>query len=213
MRIAIFGASGGTGRLLTERSLAAGHTVAALVRTPVKFAYADRVRVVQGDAFTPSAISGTVQGAEAVFSALGAHSPFARDETLERGVPLIVEAMQAAGVKRMIALGSAGALDSAMAKQPAWQQWLVEHVVYTTLLKYPVEAQRAQYKALSASDLEWTMVLPPKLTNGKATGKIRVDGESLPKGSTHISRADVADFMFAQLGSNQWVRRGVYISQ
>jgi putative NADH-flavin reductase len=212
MRIAIFGASGGTGRLLTQHCLAAGHTVAALVRSPAKFACADRVLVVQGDAFTPSAIAETVAGADAVFSALGARSPFAPDETLQRGIPLIVEAMHAAGVKRIIALGSAGALDSAMDRQPAWQRWLVEHVVYTTLLKHPVEAQRAQYRALAASGLDWTMAMPPMLTNGKATGRIRVEGDALPRGASYISRADVADFMFAQLNSGQWSRRGVYIS-
>jgi len=212
MRIAIFGASGATGGLLTERSLAAGHTVAALVRSPAKFVFTGQVRVVQGDAFNRDAIAETVAGADAVFSALGARSPFAADETLERGIPLIVEAMQAAGVKRIIALGSAGALDSAMDRQPAWQRWLVEHVVYTTLLKHPVEAQRAQYRALAASDLDWTMAMPPMLTNGASTGKFRVDGDALPRGATYLSRADVADFMFAQLTSSQWSRRGVYIS-
>jgi putative NADH-flavin reductase len=212
MQIAIFGASGATGGLLTQRSLAAGHTVTALVRTPAKFAYADRVRVVQGDAFDSGAIAQTVAEADAVFSTLGARSPFARDKTLQRGVPLIVAAMQAAGVRRIIALGSAGALDSAMDRQPAWQRWLVENIVYTTLLKYPVEAQRAQYRILAASDLDWTMALPPMLTNGPATGHIRVDGDALPRGATHLSRADVADFMFAQLNSEQWSRRGVYIS-
>jgi hypothetical protein len=39
-----------------------------------------------------------------------------------------------------------------------------------------------------------------------------VDGDALPPGASHISRADVADFMFAQLRSETWSRRGVYIS-
>jgi nucleoside-diphosphate-sugar epimerase len=41
MNIALFGASGATGKLLTERCLAAGHTVSALVRTPDKFTFKD----------------------------------------------------------------------------------------------------------------------------------------------------------------------------
>jgi putative NADH-flavin reductase len=212
MKIAIFGASGATGMLLTQKSLDAGHTVSALVRTPAKFAYADRVRVVQGDIFSTEAIARTVEGADAVFSALGARSPFAKDDTLKHGIPLLVEAMVSSGVQRIIALGSAGALDSAMAKQPAWQRWLVENIVYTTLLKYPVEAQRAQYAALSASSLDWTMPLPPMLTNEAGRGAYRVDGDALPPGAVRIARADVAQFMFAQLTSREWVRRGVYIS-
>jgi len=211
MNIAIFGASGATGRLLTERSLAAGHRVAALVRTPAKFASAGRVRVVQGDVFNPAAIADTLQGADAVFSALGAKSPFDKDDTLERGIPLIVEGMRAAGVKRIVVLGSSGALDSALDKQPAWRRWIVEHVVYTTLLKWPVEAQRAQWRALAPSSLDWTMVMPPMLTNGPAKGHLRVDGEALPRNGSSISRADVADFMFHELTAREWVGKGVYI--
>lgn len=212
MNIAIFGASGATGGLLVARSLAAGHTVSALVRTPSRFASADRVRVVQGDVFNPAAIAQTLQGADAVFSTLGAKSPFVHDEALERGIPLIVQGMRQTGVSRIVALGSSGALDSALDKQPAYRRWIVEHLVYTTLLKWPVLAQRAQYAALSASPLDWTMVLPPLLTNGAAKGRYRVDGDALPRNGSSISREDVADFMFQQISSSQWSRRGVYIT-
>src|SRR5271155_2350784 len=53
MQIAVFGASGRTGNLLTERALAGGHTVASLLRRPAEFPFRDRVRVVAGDAFDP----------------------------------------------------------------------------------------------------------------------------------------------------------------
>jgi putative NADH-flavin reductase len=215
MKIAIFGASGATGQMLTDKCLAAGHSVSALVRTPAKFASADGVRVVQGDIANTAAITETVAGADAVLSALGARSPFADDTTLEEGIPRIVRAMEEAQVARIIVLGSAGALDSSMDRQAAWQRWLVKHVVYKVLLKYPVRAQRAQYAALAASRLDWTMVMPPVLTNERGRGTYRVDGDSLPPGgvaSSRIARADVAEFMFAQLESRAWLRRGVYIS-
>ena len=215
MKIAMFGASGVTGRLLTRLCLTAGHSVIALVRTPGHYADAAEVRVIEGDAFNREAIARTLDGADAVFSALGARSPFVNDETLERGIPLIVEAMTAAAVKRIIVLGSAGALDSSMDRQAAWQRWLVKEFVYRALLKYPVRAQKAQYAALQASTLDWTMVMPPVLTNEPPRGSYRVDGDALPSGglaSSRICRTDVAEFMFAQLTSRDWVRKGVYIS-
>src|SRR5580704_4607764 len=144
MKIAIFGASGATGSLLTERCLAAGHDVSALVRMPAAFPLAEKVRVVQGDAFSSAAIAQTLVGADAVFSAPGARS-LGEDHVLARGIPLIVQAMIDARISRIIVLGSAGALDSAMEKQPAWRRWLVEKIVYKSLLKWPVAAQRAQY--------------------------------------------------------------------
>ena len=103
-------------------------------------------------------------------------------------------------------------LPSSMDRQPAYQRWIVEKIVYKTFLKWPVASQRAQYAALSASGLDWTMVMPPKLLNAAARGSYRVDGDALPRGGSRISRADVADFMMQQIGSREWVRKGVYIS-
>lgn len=213
MRVTIFGASGATGKLLTERCLAAGYSVTALVRTPEAYSYASQVRVVKGDAFNPQAVAEALVGADVVMSALGAKS-LKKEDVLERAVPLIVAAMEKNGPKRIIALGSAGALPTALDKQPAWRRWIVQHIVYNTFLKYPVASQIAQYKTLSASSLDWTMPMPPMLRNvdGKGLAKVRVDRDALPPGASRISRADVADFMMAQVMSEEFSRSGVYIS-
>jgi putative NADH-flavin reductase len=211
MKIAIFGASGETGRRLTERCLAAGYEVTALLRTPEKFALRERVRVVQGSAFDPAAVRACVEGADVVLSALGASS-LKKEDVLERAVPLIIAAMDEAGLRRLIVLGSAGALPTSLDKQPAWRRWIVQNIVYNTFLKYPVASQISQWRDLSQSDLDWTMVMPPMLTNGPGHGSFRVDGEALPRNGSRISREDVADFMMKQIGSSEWVRRGVYIS-
>ena len=211
MKISIFGASGATGRLLTERCLAAGYEVAALVRRRAAFVYAGQVRVVEGSAFNAEAVRRTVEGADVVLSALGARS-LRREEVLERAVLLIVAAMQQSGVRRIIALGSAGAKDDSLKKQPAWRRWFVQKMVYNTFLKWPVASQVAQWKTLSTSGLDWTMVMPPMLLNRPGRGTFRVDGEALPRNGARISREDVADFMMAQIGSEEWVGKGVYIA-
>ena len=211
MKIAIFGASGATGLLLTERCLATGYEVTALLRTPQTFPYRDRVHVVLGNAFDPAAVRQTVDGADVVLSALGARS-LKKEDVLERAVPLIVAAMHETGVRRIIALGSAGAEDWSLEKQPAWRRWFVQKIVYNTFLKWPVASQRAQLAALSASGLDWTMVMPPMLQNSPARGVYRVDGEALPRNGSRISRNDVADFMMQQIGDPQWVGKGVYIA-
>jgi putative NADH-flavin reductase len=212
MNVAIFGANGGTGRLLTRRCLTGGYAVTALLRTPAVFPYADRVHVVQGNAFDRTAVRKTVEGAGVVFSTLGAHSPLKNENVLPRAVPLIVEAMEQAGKRRIIVLGSAGALGDSLRKQPAWRRLIVEQIVYKTFLKWPVLEQIAQYRLLSASNLDWTMVMPPMLTNAPARGDYRVDGEALPRNGSRISREDVADFMMLQINDEQWVRKGVYIA-
>jgi len=216
MNIAIFGASGATGTLLTERSLAAGHSVTALVRTPEKFPLRERVRVLQGNAFDPGAVGQTIEGADVVLSALGARS-LKKEDVLERAVPLIVAAMQQTAsqpkpVRRIIVLGSAGALPTSLDKQPAWRRWIVHNIVYRTFLKWPIASQISQWNDLSHSGLDWTMVMPPMLTDAPAHGTYRIDADALPRNGSRISRHDVADFMMQQIGNPQWIRKGVYIA-
>ena len=216
MNITIFGASGATGTLLTERCLIAGHNVTALLRTPEKFPLRNQVRVIQGSPFDLASVGQTIEGADAVLSALGAKS-LKKEDVLERAVPQIIVAMQeslsrAKPVRRIIVLGSAGALPASLDKQPAWRRWIVQNIVYNTFLKWPVAFQISQWNNLSHSNLDWTMVMPPMLTNAPARGSYRIDGDALPPNGSRISRADVADFMMQQIDNPQWIKKGVYIS-
>ena len=211
MKIAIFGASGATGLLLTERCLAAGHNVSALLRTPATFPFRDRVRVVQGSVFDPATVRQTIDACDVVLSTLGARS-WKKEDVLERAIPLIAAIMRQNRVSRIIVLGSAGALGDSLKKQPAWRRWIVQNIVYKSFLKWPVASQVAQWRTLSASGLDFTMVMPPMLTSGPARGKFRVDGEALPRNGSRISRADVADFMMQQIDNPLWIGKGVYIA-
>jgi len=216
MNIAIFGASGTTGTLLTQRSLAAGYHVTALLRTPEKFPLRTQVRVIQGSPFDLASVRQTIEGADVVLSALGANS-LQKEDVLERAVPQIISAMhqtasQPEPLRRIIVLGSAGAEPTSLDKQPAWRRWIVQNLVYNTFLKWPVASQISQWNDISHSNLDWTMVMPPMLTNAPARGTYRIDGEALPRNGSRISRADVADFMMQQLTSPEWSRKGVYIS-
>jgi putative NADH-flavin reductase len=216
MNIAIFGASGATGTFLTKRCLIAGHDVRALLRTPEKFPLRDKIHVIQGSPFDLAPVGETIEGADAVLSALGAKS-LKKEDVLERAVPQIIAAMQETisepkPVRRIIVLGSAGALPTSLDKQPAWRRWIVQNIVYNTFLRWPVASQISQWSDLSKSNLDWTMVMPPMLTNAPGHGTYRIDGDALPHNGSRISRADVADFMMQQIDNPQWIRKGVYIS-
>ncbi len=211
MKVAIFGASGATGRLLTQRCADAGHQITALLRHPETFPLRLLVRAVPGSAFDSAAVAQTIEDADVVLSALGARS-LKKEDVLERAMPRIVAAMQHQRVRRLIVLGSAGARPDALARQPAWRRWMVENLVYNTLLKWPVASQRSQYATLSTSGLDWTMAMPPMLTNSRGRGKWRIDPDALPPNATRISREDVADFMMQQIDDSQWIGKAVYLS-
>jgi len=53
----------------------------------------------------------------------------------------------------------------------------------------------AMERVFQKSDLDWTLVRPPQLTDKPPTGKYRVREGHLPRFGFTISRPDVADFM------------------
>ena len=76
MKLTIFGATGGTGRRLLERTIAEGHEVTAFVRNPSRMtARHERLEVVVGDVFDSAAVEEAVAGREAVISVLGSRQP------------------------------------------------------------------------------------------------------------------------------------------
>src|SRR4051794_39698374 len=69
MHIAVFGANGATGRLLTKQALAAGHAVTAVTRRPEEFPIRDaRLQVMRGDVFDLASVAQAVAGQDAVLS-------------------------------------------------------------------------------------------------------------------------------------------------
>jgi NAD(P)H-binding len=76
VKLTIFGATGGTGRRLLERTIAEGHEVTAFVRNPSRMtARHERLEVVVGDVFDLGPVEEAVAGREAVISVLGSRRP------------------------------------------------------------------------------------------------------------------------------------------
>lgn len=102
MNLVVLGATGGTGRLVVEQALAAGHTVTALVRSPEKLATSQpNVRVVTGSATDPESLERALEGADAVISTLGGGGSVIADST-----SAIVAAARQTGVRRVVVLSS-----------------------------------------------------------------------------------------------------------
>ena len=211
MKVLVFGASGGIGRLLVAGALAQGHGVTAFVRRADALEPRDGLRIHTGDLFDPQSVSDAVDGQRAVFSALGART-LKTETILSRALPLIINAMHFHMVDRIVTVGAAGALYPAGRYQAPLAN-LVFAVARNTLLRHPMADQRAQERLLAASDLDYTIVRPPRLTDDAPTGTYRVLPDGLPSSSRRISRADVADFMLQQLTDPRFHRRGAYLAQ
>ena len=208
MKIAVFGATGRTGRHVVEQALARGDEIKALVRDPLKLGISDEnLEVVQGDVLDSTKVAETVAGTDAVLIALGQTKTSPKD-VQTRGTRNIVAAMKEHGVWRLVSLTGAGVRD------PRDEPKLADKAI-TFLLKrlQPDVLKDAEGHAevIRKSGLEWVLVRGPRLTDGPRTGEYRV-GHVGKNSGTRASRADVAEFMLRQLEGDEYLGRMPMIS-
>jgi len=67
----------------------------------------------------------------------------------------------------------------------------------------------AMERVFGESELDWTMVRPPELTDKPYTGKYRVREGHMPRFGFAISRADAADFMIKVIENRSSIRKVV----
>jgi putative NADH-flavin reductase len=162
VKIVIFGAAGKTGRALVTQALTQGHQVTAFVRTPAKFELKQPgLNVVQGDVTDAAAVKRALFGQDAVLCALGAATPLKRDQTLVNGMDNIVRAMERSGSRRLIYLSFLGV--SGGREQLSL---LGRYVVAPLILRNVVTDHEAKENIITRSGLDWTIIRPPRLTNG-----------------------------------------------
>jgi putative NADH-flavin reductase len=199
MKIAVFGATGGTGRQIVEQALVQGHDVVALVRDPARLPIAHSgLAVVAGNVLDSPAVAQTVAGTDAVFVSLGntANNP---DMVVSQGTARVIAAMGDARVRRLIVITSLGVGDSRD------QIPLFFKAIIATALRKAFQDKEAQEELVRASDLDWTIIRPGGLTDGPATGSYRAGLDRTIGGQ--VARADVAAFALAQLTSDEYVRK------
>lgn len=207
MIIALFGATGKTGRQFLQQALDQGHFVKALVRDPAKVSPHPNLTVVQGDVLSPGDVQRTVEGSDAAVSLFG-HVKGSPDTLQTDGTRNIASAMKAAGVRKIISL-SGGGLPFEKDK-PKFPDRLIRglmKLVVPTILK---DAE-AHAEVLRQSGLDWVIVRGPRLNDGPRTGAYRVSWVGV-NASTKVSRADLADFILKQVESNSYLRQMPFVS-
>lgn len=203
MNILIYGASGATGHELVKQALAQGHVVTAFVRNPSKLKVQHQnLKVVEGDVGNFQIVEKSVKGQDAVLSALGALSPFKYDQAVVDGAGNIIRAMESNNISRFIYMSFVGV------KESRTNAGFVIKYIAPKLLSTEIAGHEAREKMIKQSQLKWTIVRAPTLTNGKHIAQFRSGENISTKGFTvTISRADVADFMIRQLTDDTFLRK------
>ena len=208
MKIIIFGASGGTGRHIVEQALAADHQVTAFVRTPAKLDLQhENLTVIQGDVGNPAQVEASIAGHEAVISALGPTKNSPPDMML-KAAEAIVAGMRKHGVKRLISTTGAGVRD------PKDEPKLLDNFIKLMLSLLSGSVLRDSennVNVIRGTDLDWTIVRYPMLTNGPRTSQYRVGYVGKNSGA-RLARADGAEFVLKELEQGKFVRQAPVVS-
>lgn len=202
MRVLVVGASGATGREIVGQALAGGMEVSAFVRDPRSMGDArPGLRVVAGELDDDACVARAVAGQDGVISALGVGRPLRSDAAVVDGVGRIVATMERSDVRRLVYLSFVGVEESRDRAGP-----LIRHAVSRVLRREVADHERKE-EIIARSALDWTIVRAPKLTDGPPTGAYR-SGEEISAGTffPRLSRADVAQFMLAQLTDTTFIR-------
>ncbi len=199
MRLFILGATGGTGRALIDQAIERGHHVTAFVRSPQKLgSKRDGVTVLQGDPRSVDELRAALPDHDAVLSALGPPGP-GRTTIVGDAARATVTAVQAAGLRRLLVVGVAVLFED---------QGLLSAILRRTLLRNVARDSAEMERVVTASGLDWTIVRPPRLTNGPLTRRYGVSDDRMPLGARlTVSRADVAHFLLEELEDRAHVRR------
>ena len=204
MKIFLVGGTGGTGRELIKQGLERGHTITALVRYPNKLRLSHpNLRIIKGNVLISDSFDGAMQGQDAALSALGHKKFFIPTNILSKGTKNLINAMNNNNVKRLICISSLGVNDSRFKLGLYYTLFTIPVILFFYFLD-----RSRQEKLIMNSDLDWTIIRPGQLTNGKR----RTDYKHGPTVGSYIltktiSRASVAHFMLNQLEDQSYIRK------
>jgi len=199
MLVTVFGATGPSGRLIVERALEQGHSVRAFARNPARLGLEHPgLEVAVGDVLDQASVDAAIGGSQAVIGCLGIRRGSSKTIVTD-GTRRILASMQAHGVRRFLGLSAYGAGETRDGSAYARLTWL--------LLRPNLEDKERFEALVRASDLDWTLVRPPKLTDGPATGRYRTGTDLRMKLTSKVSRADLATFIVDQLGDRAYIRK------
>jgi len=214
MNIILFGATGQIGRQILDQALERGHKVTAFVRNVSKLNVTHpNLSVAQGDARDAQSVAAAMPGHDAVVSALGPGGPEVSDpylDILTDGTRHLVEGMKAAGLRRIVALGSVATLnatpDTLLRDMPG----------FPAFARNISGAHLESLKTLQASGLDWTVLCPaPMVEPGERTGRYRVQADFVLEGdpqSTKITTGDAADFVLNEVEQGKYIGHRVNVA-
>jgi putative NADH-flavin reductase len=207
MRVAVLGATGGIGKELIKKALAAGHTVTAIARNPDALEiFSGSVQIRTGNLLDQEEMTAALQGQDAVLSGFGPRVPIAKSDAhlLRDFGNSLTFAMRTSNVRRLVLISTAFLFKDSIIPPT----YLIGKLFFPTVVSDSADLE----SLIRQSNLDWTIVRPPQLTDLPAIERYRERIGHLPRFGFKISRADVADHFVKALTREALVRTIVGIS-
>ena len=201
MKLIVFGATGGTGLQVVRQALSQGHDVSAFTRGSAEtLPHHDKLSTVRGDVLDYGAVERAVPGHDAVMCTLGS-PPTSREQLRTKGTQNIIQAMEKAGIRRIVCQSALGVGESRKLL-PVHYKWFIVPL----FLRKVYADHEGQESCVQKSGLDWIIVRCAILTDGERTGKpVQVSLDGNRKIPLKISRTDAARFMLDQLSDNSYL--------
>ncbi len=204
MRVLIIGASKGIGLETTRQALRAGHQVRALARSAAGMPLSDpNLEKVRGDALKSRDVEAALQGIDVVIQTLGVGfgDLFRPVRLFSDATRVLIAAMEAQGVKRLISVTGFGAGDSRDSISA------LQRAPFLFIFGRAYDDKSLQERLIKESGLDWTIARPGVLTGGPRTGRCKVLTEASQWRNGMISRSDVAEFLVRQIEDRRYVHK------
>jgi len=208
MKIALFGATGATGQQFLTQAAAAGHDVTAVVRNPAAVTDRSRVSVVVADVMAPDAIGPLVAGQDAVVTAIGPRRGSTPTAVQTESTASIITAMRHNGLRRLVVVSNSGMVTTGDGPVSRF----VAKPILRRVLRHSWADMGRMEDVVRASELDWTILRPPMLTNGERTGIYRIALDHNVRGGIQVSRADLADAILRSLADSAFIHATVSIA-
>jgi putative NADH-flavin reductase len=196
MRLLVLGATGRTGRLVTQKALSCGHSVTAFVRTP-SLPAGEKLTVIVGDPRRIDDLSGALPGHDAVISCLG--NPAPADKGLVRAsASAMLTAMNKLNIRRYVVQSGAFLF-------PSMNPLIL---ALRMVMAAKLADARTMEQVVSASDIDWTIVRPPHLKDGVQAVGYRAKAGARPSNKwASMQFTDLADFLLDVVECRQFIRQ------
>jgi len=209
LNILVIGANGGVGKQTVEIALNAGHKVTALLRNPANLAISHtNLEIIKGDVMYPETFEDHLENKDAIISALGVNATSKPTTLYSQGNKNLLDAMKSKGVRRALFI-SASAIE--ISPVLSFYVRLAEKYIVQKLLRYMYDDLRIMEDLVKESDIDWTIMRPPRLTNKPVTGNYRFAINSFLKNCLSISRADLAHYMINNITNEATYRTTIEI--